>query len=116
MKRTSNHWKLTVTALLSVAGAVWAVSPDVNAPCWRDQTGTTRQVWTFDSGANPIAPSFKTNQPASPLATLTFTDNTSEPWVNSPGGTPVIAFLPLGRQSGLPRGAVSGFESIPVDV
>jgi len=72
MKTTNQRWTTWLALLLAgTTGAVWAVNPDLNAPCWRDCAGATRQLWTFDSNANPIVPSVKVNQPGTPSAALT---------------------------------------------
>lgn len=59
--------------LLAAAATARAVNPDNAAPCWRDATNTTRQMWTFNvtnSFNTPLAPEFKTNQPGNPTATM----------------------------------------------
>ena len=66
---------LGLLALLAASRAL-AVNPDFtnNVPCWRDQAAATRQVWTFDSNANPHVPSLKVNQAGNPIATMTVGD------------------------------------------
>lgn len=54
MKNTINRMMVAILLAWVTAGG-FALAQEL-APSWRGQPGTTRQVWRFDTSANPAAP------------------------------------------------------------
>ena len=103
MKLTKKTWLMGVVLLAGLP--VLAVNPDNVVPCWRDTVGSTRQVWTFDTGIRtnqPAAADLKVNQAGSPVATMIL-GSLGQGWTSNNcarlgnGCGPVVtAVLPLG--------------------
>jgi hypothetical protein len=70
---THQYQQMMSVGLLLLAGATgsaWAVNHDLSVPCWRDETGATRQYWDFESDANPINPTSRVNPAGTASASM----------------------------------------------
>ncbi len=54
-----------------VTTSATAIAHDLFPPLWRGQPGSTFQEWTFDTDANPAAPTLLNNPYGAPAATIT---------------------------------------------
>lgn len=60
---------------------------DLNPPAWRGESGSTYQMWDFDTDTNPVEPDSHLNPYGSVEATVVFEDVFSTSWIEEDGTT-----------------------------
>lgn len=100
-------WTLAGAVLVAVtlAPISRSLAEDSFRPCWRGNTATTYENWSFSSDANPAAPETFVNAKGTPLATIT----------QGPGAAPYYTrLMGSNRSGGWDIGSLNGHISLSI--